>query len=303
MNYRYGVMITIDKNACNSCGICEHVCPRHIPETLLDEGEKQTVISEQRTALCMTCGHCTAVCPTNAIHLDIFDSKKFMPVRKTKINPDEILVFMKQRRSVRRYKGAQQVSREHLDQIIEAAGCAPTGTGSLSTGAIIITDPDTLSKLSNLCFEVYEDLDKALKNPIIRWIIRLRLGKPLFHSLLEFVMPGMRWYIKWHQQGKSNEILRDAKAIILFTSPLLEPMGNENCFISGLQAIFMAETLGVGTCFNDLIPQACNRDKRLRGLLKLPDDMQVHTSLTLGYPKYRFQRIVPRHFANVRYLD
>ncbi len=294
-------MITIDQQSCNSCGICEHICPRHIPETIIKQGEKQTVISDERILLCMNCGHCAAICPNTSIQIRMLDNEGFLPVQNLGIEPSQLLSFMKQRRSHRRYK-EEPVLSNHLEKIIEAAGCAPTGAGGLSTGAIVITEPETLKQLSDLCFDVYKNLDKALKNPFARRIIRFRIGKSLFHTLIDFVMPGMRWYIRWHEQGKSNEILRDASAVILFTSPLLEPMGNENCFIAGLQAIFMAETLGVGTCFNDLIPQACNRDKRLKSLLGLAADVQVNTSITLGYPRYRFKKNVPRHLAHVRYL-
>jgi hypothetical protein len=83
----------------------------------------------------------------------------------------------------------------------------------------------------------------------------------------------------------------------------MEPMGDTNCAISAFHAIFMAEVLGVGTCFNDLIPPACNRSPGLRELLGLPPDREVYTSLTLGYPRFTFRKAVPRNLAEVRYLD
>ena len=85
-------------------------------------------------------------------------------------------------------------------------------------------------------------------------------------------MPGMRWYIRWYREGKSNEILRDCPALLLFHSPIREPMGTENCLIIAFHALFMAEVLGIGTCFNDLIPPACNRVPEIRELLDLSED-------------------------------
>jgi nitroreductase len=77
----------------------------------------------------------------------------------------------------------------------------------------------------------------------------------------------------------------------------------ENCLIAAFHAILMAKTLGIGTCFNDLIPPACNRSPEIRKLLGLPNDREVYASVTIGYPKYKFNRIPPRKLAEVRYLS
>jgi hypothetical protein len=113
----------------------------------------------------------------------------------------------------------------------------------------------------------------------------------------------MRWYLKWKKEGRGDEILRDCKALILFHSPILEPMGEKNCVISAFHAIFMAEVLGVGTCFNDLVPPACNRSPEIRKFLGLPKDREVYSSLTLGFAKFKYRKIIPRRLAEVRYMN
>lgn len=116
-------------------------------------------------------------------------------------------------------------------------------------------------------------------------------------------MPGMHWYIKWYNEGQGNEILRDCPALMLFHSPIIEPKALANCVIAAFHAIFMAEVLGIGTCFNDLIPPACNRSRELRDFLDLQDNREVYASITIGYPKYPFKKTIPREFAEVRYLQ
>jgi len=64
----------------------------------------------------------------------------------------------------------------------------------------------------------------------------------------------------------------------------------------------MAEVLGVGTCFNDLIPPVCNKDAEVKKMLGLPDDCEIYSSITAGYSKYKFQRSIPRQLAEIRYL-
>ena len=144
---------------------------------------------------------------------------------------------------------------------------------------------------------MYEKLEKNLNNPITRFIIQKRKGKRTLHTLLSFVMPGMRWYIRWFREGRSNEILRDCPALMLFHSPIYEPVGKENCTVAAFHAILMAQIIGIGTCFNDLIPPACNRVPEIRQLLGLPVDREVYASITMGYPKYKFRRIPGRALA------
>ena len=186
--------------------------------------------------------------------------------------------------------------------MLEAAHLAPTGTSNRATGVIVIDTPEILKTLSERFFALYADLEKAIKNPIARFIIKRRVGKETLNTLQNFVMPGMQWYIKWYRAGQSNEILRDCPVLILFYSSVLEPMASENCLIAAFHTILMAEVLGVGTCFNDLIPPACNRDVEVKKILGLPEHCEVYASITAGYPKYKFKRTIPRRLAEVRYL-
>ncbi len=294
-------MVRIDKEPCKACGICGDVCPRHIPETIVQDDEKVTIISPERLNLCMKCGHCVAVCPNKAIEVEGLNSEEFAPFKELNINDKQLLSIMEQRRSVRRYKD-KPVPREIINCIIDAARRSPTGTGRRSTGVIVIDNPKTLATFSELVYELYEGLEKNLKNPIARFFIKRQIGKKMIRTLQDFVMPGMYWYIRWYREGKSNEILRDCPALMLFHSPIYEPMGAENCLIAAFHAIMMAQVMRIGTCFNDLIPPACNRVPEIRKLLGLPDDREVYASITMGYSKYRFKRIPPRKLAEVHYL-
>jgi ferredoxin len=296
------MMVKIDTDQCIGCGICGDVCPRHIPETVMQNDVKITSISPERRDLCMECGHCMAVCPSDAIRLDGMESHKFTPVRPLEVSAEGLLSLMEQRRSVRRYKD-KPVPRKALDRIVDACRRAPTGTGSASTGVLVIDEPASLEALSAMLHELYQDLYKNMKNPIARFMIKKRIGYKLFHTLQDFVMPGMRWYLKWKEEGMGDEILRDCKALILFHSPRLEPMGEANCAISAFHGIFMAEILGVGTCFNDLVPPACNRSKKIREFLSLAKDREFYSSLTLGFSKYKYPKVVPKSLAEIRYLN
>ena len=111
--------VTINQELCRSCGICGEVCPRHIPE-IVESGElRVTVISPERVDLCLQCGHCAAVCPQDAVAMECFRGRAFDPVNGTGIDSDQLLSFVRQRRSVRRYRD-EPISREVIDLMIEA---------------------------------------------------------------------------------------------------------------------------------------------------------------------------------------
>ena len=294
--------ITINQDRCTDCGICGDVCPRHIPVTTENGDKKITTISSERIGLCMECVQCVSLCPHSAIEVGSLNHDKYARIDPHDIDEGQLLSLMKQRRSIRNYKD-KLVPRQIINRMVDAAHSAPTGTGRSTTGVIVIDNRNILSGFSELIYELYEELEKNLTNPIVRYFVKRKVGEKRFRTLREFVMPGMHWYIRWFRDGKSNEILRDCPALMLFHSPINEPVGVENCLIAAFHSIMMAQILGIGTCFNDIIPPACNKVTKIRKLLDLPNDREVYASITLGYPKYSFKRITPRKLAEVRYLE
>ena len=294
--------VRIHQDLCKACGTCSQVCPHHIPVTSTDENKKITTISPERIGLCMQCGHCVAVCPHLAIQIESMDERDFTTVKTLDITDYQLLTLLNQRRSIRRYQ-EKPVPRKIIEKVIQAAHASPTGTGRMTTNVIVIDKTETLARLSALTYGAYEKLGKALKNPIARFIMKQKKGKQTLWMLQNFVMPGMQWYIRWYKEGKNNEILRNCPALLLFHSPAFEPMGSENCLIAAYHAIMMAQALKIGACLNSLIPPMCNRVPEMRQLLALPDDHEVYASITMGYPAYRFKRVIPRKLAEIRYLD
>ncbi|MFC2060081.1 nitroreductase family protein [Chloroflexota bacterium] len=294
-------LIQINETTCKGCGTCGDVCPRHIPEVEATGKNKYAMVSSERSQLCTHCGCCAAVCPTNSIKVSGLNPDEFGPIQPLAFNDEQLLVMMKQRRSVRRYKN-KPVPRKTLDRIVEAVHLAPTGTGRRTTGVIIIDESEKLRELSELVYQQYERLTKALENPIGRLIVKRNAGEKMLRDLQSFVMPGMKWYIRWYRNGISDEIRRDCPVLMLFHSPVNEPMSGENCVIATTYAEFMAQILGIGACRNDIIPPICNRSHQIREIIGLPNDREVYSGLTLGYSKYNYQRTIPRQVAEIRYL-
>ena len=158
------MMIRINQDLCTDCGICGDVCARHIPVTTETGNRKTTTISSERIGLCMECGHCVALCPHRAIGVESLKKERFAPVEALDITEDQLLSLLKQRRSIRNYK-EKPVPRQTINRTIDAAHCAPTGTGRRTTGVIVIDAPKTLATLSALVYELYERMEENLKHP------------------------------------------------------------------------------------------------------------------------------------------
>lgn len=296
------MLIEIDLEKCNNCGICGVVCPRYVLATEEIDGQKATRVVEERLPVCMGCGQCVAVCPREAVTVEGLPDDRFLPRPPLDLDYDSLTAFFSRRRSIRRYAD-KPVEREVLDRLARAAGLAPCGTGRSATGVLIIDRPELLRELSGHIFKLYKGLAKALSNPIGRFFVRRSAGPLNYRVLQDFVMPGMHWYIRWRDEGVGDEILRDCPALMLLHTPEFEPTGKENCVVAAWHAVFVAETLGIGTCMNDLIPPACNRSPEIRQMLGLPPDHEVMVSLTVGYPKFKYRKAIARELTSLRYLD
>ena len=296
-------MIAIDQSRCDACGTCGRVCPRYVPETVPRDGAegKVTRVCEARRHVCMDCGQCAAVCQHDAITVDGLAPEQLVPITPHGVGGEALLALLEQRRSVRRYKD-KPVPREVLDRILEAAHRAPPAAGRACVGVIVISDKEKLHELARHAYALYEKLQAGLKNPIARFFIKRQEGARKIGHVQSFVMPAFEWYARWYHEGKGDEIQRDAPAVMLFHAPVTAASGDESCLVAAIHAVLMAETLGVGTLVNGLIPPACNHSPAARALLGLPEEREVFASLCLGYPKYKYRKAIRRRLVEVRYL-
>ena len=90
------MMVRINRDLCEACGICGDVCPRHIPVTIEENHRKTTIISAERIDLCMECGHCVAVCPNRAMKVEHPIEDEFTPVEEVDVSESVFLSLLRQ---------------------------------------------------------------------------------------------------------------------------------------------------------------------------------------------------------------
>jgi len=148
--------VDIDQDTCVGCGACASVCGMGV----LEMGEKGPVYAHPDK--CIGCTHCTAVCPTRAIHAvkrpnapaeqpepvpteDFGDKKPFMPF-------EDLSRHIAARRSVRHFTD-EIPSREVLNNILQAARYAPTACNFRSVKFAMISDPEHIKTLREMCMK------------------------------------------------------------------------------------------------------------------------------------------------------
>lgn len=95
-------MFKVDRNKCIACMQCIKDCPASVIS--LKDG-KADINNEG----CIKCGHCIAVCPVEAVSTDDYNMNEVVPYNKEtfSVNPENLLNFIKFRRSVRRFKNKE----------------------------------------------------------------------------------------------------------------------------------------------------------------------------------------------------
>jgi nitroreductase/NAD-dependent dihydropyrimidine dehydrogenase PreA subunit len=282
-------MINIDEGKCTKCNLCVKVCTKGV----IKPGPE---IDPARNRFCINCGHCYAVCPSQAISVAEFKDVRTAELQDLTVQPDAEMALLKRRRSVRHYK-PEPVSREHLEQIIEAASNAPSAKNTRNVKAYVYTDKALIERIARQTPAHYKKLLKIFKLP----------GFPLIWRQMGYPAEKLEAYRKDFVRlttAKPDEdpILHHTPTLIVFAAPQKDAMTIADGWIAAQNAVIFAETLSVGSCYNGYLTIAANKDKNLKALMQIPPQEHVISALTLGYPAVNFRRAAPRKTMTTRWL-
>ncbi|MCG8638872.1 MAG: 4Fe-4S binding protein [Desulfobacterales bacterium] len=128
-------LFKVDSGKCDRDGLCALDCPAHIIE-MTDQGPVPVRGAE---TFCIQCGHCVAVCPKGAFSLETMAPDDCMEIAgKQALDLDQTELFLRSRRSIRRYK-TKPVPLDLLKEALTLACCAPPeATANRSGGWLLI---------------------------------------------------------------------------------------------------------------------------------------------------------------------
>ena len=136
----------IDETKCRQCGICVTACPIKV----FEKRKEAISIRYDKLDFCINCKDCISVCPAEAIINQDYDLEK-LPVNDKLYDTEKFLCYLKNRRTIRKYKN-RSLTEEEIKYIEEVASLAPRGghtEGVRNTGIIIVKDNHVINKIGD----------------------------------------------------------------------------------------------------------------------------------------------------------
>ncbi|MDD4321019.1 MAG: nitroreductase family protein [Acidaminococcaceae bacterium] len=268
-------LIEVNTEECIKCGICIAACPTRV----LVMGEKGP--EELSAQNCIACGHCVAICPKMAIN-----NKKTPLVKQIEITEQAPLdkeiakKFLRSRRSIRCYKD-MPVPKDKLLELVEIARFAPTAGNGQDISYIIIKDKELLKRVTEVVTEWMEA--EVLKGPKTHWSFPL--------------------HIRAYRENGLDNILRNAPHLLLAMAQKNLVRGRENSVFSLAYLELFAPSLGLGSCWAGIVEMCIFAGYApLLELFNVPKDKVITGAVMVGYPKYKFKRLVDRNPLEVHWL-
>jgi nitroreductase/NAD-dependent dihydropyrimidine dehydrogenase PreA subunit len=291
--------IEINREICSTCGLCAEICPHQI---MKKAGEEGIVFRQDRLFLCMTCGQCMAICPSQAIVVEGLDYERdFFPLPTGAVEEMTFLDMIKTRRAIRAFKD-KPVPRELLEKVVEAITFAPPGFTPVNTEIIVVQNTAVIRRALPDMIKLYDDLVRAVSNPVARLFVRRKAGREKFRALTHHVVPMMKARVPELKQGTEDTITRHAPAMIIFHAQRDAENYEEDVHIALTYGFLAAHALGLGGSAMTLVTAAIEKSPALRKLFSIPDGNVVAGSMILGYPKYRYQRSIRRNLKSVAWI-
>jgi nitroreductase/NAD-dependent dihydropyrimidine dehydrogenase PreA subunit len=267
-------LINVNKSKCIKCGICSKVCPSGVLS--IDKTGPNVTNANN----CIACGQCVAACPCGAL-----DNIKSPIAEQTDIENFPVINsktaehFLRSRRSIRCYKDAP-VPREKLLELINIAHCAPTASNSQGISYVIVENKKILEKAIKI---IYDWMEKQLKNPS-HW--------------------SFPRHVQTYKTTGMDTVLRNAPHLILATAPKGFKNGRENTISQLTYAELYATTIGLGSCWAGLFEMcAFSNYLPLISLFNIPEDRVITGAVMVGYPKYKYKKLVDRNPLDVTFIN
>jgi nitroreductase/NAD-dependent dihydropyrimidine dehydrogenase PreA subunit len=267
--------IIINSDSCIQCGACADTCYARDVFNMTDDGP--AVVHPE---ICRVCGHCIAVCPTDSINHNKIPIQDCPPIDVKHLPSIYVLVnTFRSRRSIRRYQD-RLVPREIISDLISHSRWIPTGENRQFIDWIVIVDPQKIEQLLECTLiELRHDIERGRNNSKY-------LGSLTANDIDHLI-----------------ELSVHKKKRFFFNAPVVLAGHCEgNAFCAREEATYAAynislaaERLGLGTCHIGSIHLLLEEFTHLQHeILGIPEDNELHTLLTLGYPEWEFKRMVPR---------
>jgi len=266
--------LIIDKKACTRCNICAIVCTMKIIEKANDHDFPK--IPEEKADYCLKCGHCESYCAQKALILDFRPDEKIdAPGPDTQIDPHNLSLYLKKRRSVRHYV-QKTLDKALIARMIDVASYAASGGNSQPVKWIVITDASDVKHIAKLTIDWMRSIQNS-SHPLANYV-------PVLIS-------------SW---DNGLDIICNQAPHLLFAHVPIKPIDNPTEAIIALTHFdIVAPSYGVGTCWAGFVKMALDSYKPLQDFVSVPEGRKAACPMMFGYPKYQVSSIPRRNPVDI----
>ncbi|WP_320046530.1 nitroreductase family protein [uncultured Ilyobacter sp.] len=270
-------MMIVNEEKCIGCGLCVKDCfPKDID--LIDKKAKINNVT------CFKCGHCIAVCPKDAVTTDEYNMSEVVEYDKDKfqIDSDNLMNFIKFRRSIRQFKD-KEVEEEKLSKIIEAGRFTETAGNMQDVSYIVIREG--LQELRKLTLETLNTIGKEILSNIT----------PENIMYVKYAKLWVKMYKKYKENPDGeDELFFNAPAVIVVAANF-----QVNGVLASSNMELMTNALDLGALFSGFFVRAAAGNKEIREFLGIKEGKEIATCMIIGYPNIKYKRTVPRKTAEI----
>ncbi|MBI5444060.1 MAG: nitroreductase family protein [Deltaproteobacteria bacterium] len=296
-------IVEADPEKCTGCGVCLQNCPFRCLE--LDANDNPTM---KHDCICFSCANCTVACPEQALSLvrafrvsgGFFDTD-FPPVKMPREPLDafgkpaswtEVERLILERRSVRNF-AKTPIPEPLLRRVLEAGRFAPSGGNHQPWKFTVVTDPEFLQVLETAVQAVWEGMHAAFADDAAVMNLVGQVPTGVFDPRVQY---GIGCIAR-----KDLPVFFKAPAVIFLACNQKMAIPEMEAGICGENMNLAAMALGLGCAWSNF-GAGVNFIPELKAKLGFGEDWTVETSLCLGYPKFKQQGMVPRHYRPVMWF-
>jgi len=263
-------MPVINLEKCTRCLKCERDCP----------SRAITIETGEIANTCIHCGHCVAICPEDAVNPDFGD---IFRLRQHHVTSDDFRNLTSGIRTCRSYQ-PKEIPETILLELVENMKHYPSASNARPLKITIVRSKENIKLLNNLTAETLLKMFEFVTSPLVGGVIQL------FAPSLN--IKGLKQYkTKFLELRKTNDslICHHAPAVLLFHGPSSRfGMGEADANIWATYTSILANTMGLGTCFNGFITKAMGKKSKVNPQFGIPKNHQVYAALLVGYPKVKY---------------
>jgi len=188
------------------------------------------------------------------------------------ITSDQAVQFLRSRRSIRYFRN-KPVEKNTLQQLIEIARYAPTGSNTQLVRWTVFTDVGQIQDIAAM---------------IIDWVKTVLEKDPQPANAPYMPVLAAAWDLGY------DAVLRHAPALIVASAPKEATNGMVDLTLALSYLDLVAPTFGLGTCWAGLLQGAMRSRPEIKSAAGISEHYPYHYPMMIGYPKTKYYRLPER---------